>query len=58
MSPIDNIEDPDLSGTIQHKNFFREDPEKHLSKHLKNMQPWQLAQTSKQLLIEDKDEHK
>ena len=39
-------------------NFFREDPEKSLSRKLRNLTPLELAQKSKKLLIDDKQEHK
>ena len=56
MSPINRIEDEqDLS---HHNNFFREDPEKSLSKHMRGMTQQDLARASKHLLEQDKGLHK
>ena len=56
MSPIQGLHE-DNTGN-KHKNFFRDDPEKQLSKTIKGYTEKELADYSKHLLIEDKAELK
>jgi hypothetical protein len=57
MSPINSIYD-ETQEISHHANFFKEDPEKAISKQLRGLTSRQLAEASKQFLEEDKAEHK
>lgn len=56
MSPIQSVHDK-THNSSHPANFFRDDPEKTISKQLRGLTPKQLADKSKQLLLKDKAEH-
>ena len=62
MSSINGVdeEEQDLltSHNAPHNNFFRNDPEKQLSKKMRGLTSKELANYSKQFLEEDKAEHR
>ena len=59
MSSINGGADDDHDASHQHhNNFFRDDPERNLSKQMKGLTKKELASYSKMFLEEDKAEHR
>ena len=60
MSSINGVDDEeqDITTSHNHNNFFREEPEKQLSKKMRGLTAKELANYSKQFLEEDKADHR
>ena len=58
MSPIQSVHEKTHNSSAHQTNFFREDPEKTISKHLRGLTPKQIAEHSKYLLEVDRAEHR